>query len=168
MEDKRLNEEAKYLQQHIFAEQISLLFKQYTLPAATASLVATIIVAALWNHVPHKILIGWYLLQNVCLLAGHILVWRNKSADFTSWSRESWLHVHMAVLSLIGLLWGGMTIFLFFDLPLLSQILVLMVSLGAAASALVLAIPVLTAYYTFLTLSLMPPLLWLLGQYPSG
>ena len=69
MEDKRLNEEAKYLQQHIFAEQISLLFKQYTLPAATASLVATIIVAALWNHVPHKILIGWYLLQNVCLLA---------------------------------------------------------------------------------------------------
>ena len=155
------------LDRRIFSEQISLLFRQYTVPAVTASLVALIIVATLRDQIPLDILIGWFLLQNTCLLIGHIVVFRYKTSFEKEGVPDTWLKIHLATLSLIGFLWGGMTCFLFYKLPILSQIFILMVSLGAAASALVLAIPLLRAYFIFLTLTLAPPLVWLIGQYPN-
>ena len=152
------------LEKQIFDEQVGLLFKQYPLAAVTGFLVSLAVASILWEQVDRQLLLIWLTVQNSLLLAGLILVWfRLQSASRNSDS-DTWYRMYMVVLTLIAVLWGSLAIFLDIDLPTLHQAFIFMVAIGAAASALVLAIPVLTAYYIYLSFPLIPSVIWLLSQ----
>ena len=155
------------LDRRIFEEQVSLLARQYAVPALAGSFVSLVVFWALQKHIPESYLFFWLITQNVFLGAGHLVVKLKNSNYFQKRPVEHWLRVYLVALSLVGLGWGIMTMFLFIDFPILNQIVVFMVTVGAAASSIALAIPLLRAYYAFLSFSFLPLILWLLTRYPN-
>jgi len=156
--------DAKDLENRIFIEQVSMLFRQYPTAALTGSLVSLLVVILFWVHVPRSILLGWLILQNITLLAGYLFVMRYRKACHTGSDSDYWFRRYMASLTMVALSWGGVTIFLEYDLQPLYQIFIIIVAVGVASSALVLAVPHLFAYYTYLTIPLLPVVIWLIVQ----
>ena len=155
------------LNRRIFEEQVSLLARQYAVPALAGSFVSLVVFSALQNHIPETYLYFWLIFQNVFLGVGHLIVRLKNSNYFQNRPVEHWLRIYLVALSLVGLGWGIMTMFLFIDFPILNQIVVFMVTVGAAASSIALAIPMLRAYYAFLSFSFLPLIIWLLTRYPN-
>lgn len=156
--------EGTNLKHRIFIEQVALLFKQYTLSALSGLVISMVVVLTLWKQVPVNLLLVWFFTQSAFLLSGIFLVWRRRHTENSVSEPQLWFRRYLVVITSVGFMWGGLAYFLNYNLPPFYQTFVLMVALGAAASSLVLAIPHLTAYYTFLTLPLLPGMLWLLIQ----
>ena len=154
------------LRQRIFAEQVSLLYSQYSVPAFTGILVTFVVAYVLGKYVPAKLLIGWLILQNTFLAYGYYLV-REYSRSSKKSDSSSWYKKYLIAISLIGIMWGALAGFLNFNLSLFHQIFLIIVAVGAACSALLLAISVSQTYYLFLGLCLSPTIVWLLAQYPN-
>jgi len=129
--------------------------------------VSLVVFWALQKHIPETYLFFWLIIQNVFLGIGHLVVKLKNSNYFQRRPVDHWLRIYLVALSLVGLGWGIMTMFLFIDFPILNQIVVFMVTVGAAASSIALAIPLLRAYYAFLSFSFLPLILWLLTRYPN-
>jgi len=166
MNEQRDEFEESSLEQRIFTEQVSLLYSQYSIPALTGSLVTLVVVYVLWKYVPSHLLLYWFAAQNLFLFAGHYLA-RKYFYSVNKEYPEIWYKYYLVAISLIGIMWGAMAIFLKYDLSLFHQIFLIIVAVGAACSALVLAIPVFQAYNLFLVLCLSPTISWLLFQYPN-
>lgn len=156
--------DVKYLQQRVFAEQVTLLFKQYPLAALAGFLVALFVTWVLWPHVPRELIVGWLATQSVFLLTGTLVVLRFHFDQNRQQRANTWFYRYMAAIAAIALLWGSLSLFLLLDLPTHQENFLFLIAVGAAASSLVLAIPVQTAYYTYLTLPLAPAIFWLLSQ----
>ena len=161
--------DAKDLEQRLFAEQVTLLFKQYPLSAGSGVLAAVAITATLWGKVPTNLLIGWVTAQLVFLVSGLILVWsfqrishRTGYAVFRN--TLSWYRAYLAIIILIALFWGSLIQFASFEIPSGHQTFLIITIVGLASSALVLALPVLSAYYAYLSLAFLPLAVWFFSQ----
>jgi diguanylate cyclase (GGDEF)-like protein/PAS domain S-box-containing protein len=150
---------AKDLEHKVFAEQVSLLFKQYTPAGLTGNVVSVIMAAVLWNKVPTGLLAAWLIALNVCLIAAHVLVWCYRRRDPDS-DTQRWFKYYVVSISLIALSWSALSLFLQFELSPLHQIVVIMMLIGVATSALVLAVPSLVTYFIYLSL----PMAFLISQ----
>jgi len=152
------------LENRIFAEQVRLLFKQYPPSALTGTLVSLLVYGLLNGQAPANLLVGWIITLNFCLLGGYaitLLYRRDRSASDNS---VLWFRRYMVATALVAVAWASLVVFLKFGLSPIHQTVVIMVMVGAASSALVLAIPVLPAYFVFLSLPMLSVSLWLLAQ----
>lgn len=158
--------DAKDLEERIFAEQVSLLFKQYPLSAASGIFVTIAVAITLWDKVPSFILLGWVIAQNLCLLSGFILVsrFKSKSPRAKIYSPVVWFRAYIVDITLIAFLWGSLIHFSSFGLSSGHQNFLIITIVGLASAALVLALPVLAAYYTYLSLAFLPLVIWFFSQ----
>jgi diguanylate cyclase (GGDEF)-like protein/PAS domain S-box-containing protein len=152
------------LQQRIFSEQVSLLFKQYPLAAFSGFLVTAVVAFTLWQEVPSQALLGWLIAQDLSLVAGSILVLRYRNDLKSAQKATIWFRRYMVAITMIGLLWGGLVFFIQFGLSPAFQNFIIIIVVGLASAALVLALPVLTAYYSYLSLAFLPLVLWFFSR----
>ncbi len=156
--------DAKDLDKQIFDEQVRLLFGQYPLSAGSGILVTAAVAATLWEIVPGSILLGWVLAQNLLLISGFVLVSRFKAKSLSINNPVTWYRAYLAVITLIGFLWGSLIHFSNFGISSGHQNFLIIIIVGLASAALVLALPILTAYYTYLSLALLPLIIWFFRQ----
>ncbi len=156
--------EQNTLQHRIFSEQVSLLFKQYPLSAISAFLVTALVAYILWRQVSHPVLLGWLISQNVFLLAGAVLVWRYFKDKQNSQSPRLWFRSYMVAITLIGALWGSLVFFIGPGMSSALQNFIIIIVVGLASAALVLALPILTAYYSYLSLAFLPLVGWFFSK----
>ncbi|MEE8388584.1 MAG: hypothetical protein V3R65_08415, partial [Acidiferrobacterales bacterium] len=156
--------DAKDLENRIFTEQVSMLFKQYPTAALTGSLVSLLVVFVIWEHVPRPILLGWLVLQNIALLAGYVLAVSYRKECRTDDDHYFWFRRYLIIIATVALFWGSVAIFLEFNLQPLSQIFIIIFVVGVASSALVFTIQNLYAYFIFLSVTILPVVIWLIVQ----
>ncbi len=156
--------DAKDLEKRIFAEQVGLLFKQYPPSALTGSLVSLLVFVMLNEQAPINLLIVWVVVLNLSLFGGYIVIrlYRRTPADFRN--PKKWFLHYMIAIALIAFFWASLAIFLQYNLSPIHQTIVIMVLVGAASSALVLAIAVIPAYYIFLSFPMLSVVSWLIVQ----
>ncbi|MFV1996644.1 MAG: EAL domain-containing protein [Acidiferrobacterales bacterium] len=158
--------DAKDLEKQIFSEQVNLLFKQYVPAGLTGNIVSVIIAAVLWEQVPTGLLIGWLTILNISLLATHLLVWHYHRRDRNTETRI-WYRRYVIAISCVAFSWAILAFFLRFNLPPLYQDVVIIMLVGVATSALVLAVPTLATYYIYLSIPMLFLTSWLVFQ-PQG
>jgi len=156
--------DAKRLELQIFAEQVSLLFRQYLLCAASGLLVSWVVAFILWNQVPKNLLSVWLVLQDTLLLAGFVLERYYRYTDAAEHDDVLLYRVYFFIVTGIGILWGGLALFLQFLPATAYQMFLVITITGLASAALVLAIPVRSAYYSYLTFCLLPLIYWFFSQ----
>lgn len=156
--------DAKDLDEQIFDEQVRLLFGQYPLSAGSGILVTAAVAATLWEIVPGSILLGWVFAQNLLLISGFVLVSSFKAKSLSINNPVTWYRAYLAVITLIAFLWGSLIHFSYFGISSGHQNFLIIIIVGLASAALVLALPILTAYYTYLSLALLPLIIWFFRQ----
>jgi len=159
--------DARDLENQIFAEQVRLLFKQYPVSALSGTLASILFVSVLWSHAPGIFLISWFIAQNVSLVFGGVIAWLYFRAPENSINAGNWYKKYLVGISVVGLLWGSTAMFALFDVASATQTFTIIFVAGVAATALVVAIPVQSAYFLYLSLIISPMLIWLLVQ-PSA
>ncbi len=140
------------------------MFKQYPVSALSGSIVSILFVTVLWRQVPLSLLVSWLVIQNILLISGGYIAWRYFHTPKKSLPIHLWYRLYIAVISSIGLFWGCAAYFLAFDVPYFIQTFIIIFVAGVAATALVVSIPVINAYYTYLSLIILPMLVWMLVQ----
>lgn len=159
-----LMKDSRDLDQRIFAEQVVLLFKQYPLSALSGFLVSWVVAFVLWNQVPYKFITTWLVLQNLLLVAGFGLVWLANSTYREKFGELTLFRTYLIIITVIGMLWGSLALFLDYMPSNADQMFLVITITGLASAALVLAIPVLSAYYSYLCFALSPLIFWFLKQ----
>jgi diguanylate cyclase (GGDEF)-like protein/PAS domain S-box-containing protein len=145
----------------IFAEQLSLLFRQYPVSALSGVLVSIVVLATMWSEVPRAHLLGWMFVQNASLFSGMLVILGYRSLPPEKRDTRQWFQRYMLLITVIGLCWGSVASFLSYDLsPVTHTFLVIFVA-GLAATALVVAVPVFSAFVLYLSLILLPMVAWM-------
>jgi len=120
----------------------------------------------LWGKVPNILLLVWVIAQNLFLISGLILVstFKAKSLQAKYKNPVSWYRVYLVHITLIGFLWGSLIHFSSYGISSGHLNFIIITIVGLASAALVLALPVLTAYYTYLSLAFLPLVIWFFNQ----
>jgi diguanylate cyclase (GGDEF)-like protein/PAS domain S-box-containing protein len=153
----------QHLQQRIAAEQLSLVFKQYPVAALSGSLISFVVAFVLHGKVPGFLVDAWLLIQNALLIAGYLLVIQYRR-HVSSRSQVNWKQLYILAVSAIVVSWSSLAFFLSYDLPTIQQTFVIILLAGVASSALVLALPVIEAYFIYSSIPLIAGSIWLLSQ----
>jgi diguanylate cyclase (GGDEF)-like protein/PAS domain S-box-containing protein len=155
--------DAQNLQQRIAAEQLVLVFKQYPVAALAGSLISFVVAFVLNGKVPDSLLNTWLLVQNALLVAGYLLVVTYRRR-FSSRSQVNWKQIYILTVSAIAVSWSSLAFFLPYNLPNIQQTFIIILLAGVASSALVLAIPLIEAYFIYSSIPLVSGSIWLLSQ----
>ena len=155
--------DGSYLEKQVFAEQINLVIKQYPIAALTGALVSLVVAYVMYTRVPELLVISWFAVLNTSLLIGYINV-RQYRRHGASVDPKAWYWRYISSISLIAACWSSLAIFLQFELHVIQQIFLIVLLVGVAASALVLAVPLLPAYFVYLSLPMTSVTVWLLIQ----
>jgi len=158
--------DGNHLQQQVFAEQINLVIKQYPTAALTGSLVSMVVAFVMRAQVPEILIASWLVALNTSLLIGYFIVRSYRRCDPDGELRV-WYWRYIGSISLIAACWSSLAVFLLYDLHTIQQIFLIVLLVGVAASALVLAVPLLPAYFVYLSMPLISGNAWLLTQ-PDG
>lgn len=152
------------LEKRIFSEQVNLLFKQYPVSAISGFAASTLFVAVLWGKVPTHFLLGWLITQYIFLFAGGVIGWCYIHSSNDPAGSHRWYRYYLANISIVGSIWGAATFFSIFHVSDLIQNFIIIFVAGVAATALVVAISVQSAYYIYLSLIILPMLIWMFAQ----
>ena len=140
----------------IFAEQVSLLFRQYPVSALSGVLVSIVVLASMWGDVPRVHLLSWMFVQNAVLFLGMFVVLGYRGLPPEKRDPELWFRRYMLLITIIGLSWGSVASFFFYPLGSQAQTFLIIFIAGLAATALVVAVPVFTTFAAYLSLILVP------------
>jgi len=151
------------LQQRITAEQLYLVFKQYPVAALAGSIVSIVVAIVLSGQLPKLVVFPWVIVQNLLLACGYLLVvkYRRNSRRLPD---LDWKKYYLVAISAIALGWSSTAFFLTYQLPTIHQTFVVILFAGVASSALVLAVPLIEAYFIYVLVPMTSAISWLLVQ----
>ncbi|MDX5152004.1 MAG: hypothetical protein R3188_05970, partial [Acidiferrobacterales bacterium] len=155
--------DAQQIQQRITAEQLYLVFKQYPIAALAGSLVSIVVALVLRGEVPETIVYSWLIVQNLLLVSGYTLVLRyhrNRNANMNI----EWKRFYLFAIAAIAVSWSSLAYFLSYELPPIQQTFLIILLVGVAASALVLAVPLFDAYFIYTSVPMASVITWLMFQ----
>jgi len=155
--------DGNHLQKQVFAEQINLVIKQYPIAALTGSLVSMVVAFVMHPRIPDALIGAWLIALNTSLLIGYINV-RQYRARAAAHDLKVWYWRYIGVVSLNACCWSAIGIFLTFDLHVFQELFIIISLVGVAASALVLAVPLLPAYLIYVSLPMSSAVLWVFMQ----
>ena len=120
------------------------------------SLVAgTALVAAMWNHIAHAVLIGWLLALclHQTLRVYHYRGYRAAGADQQS---ERWGRLYIAAAITAGLIWGSAGVLMFVPDSLPHQAMLVLILFGIGAVSIASLSAFAPAFYALIVLTLLP------------
>jgi len=155
--------DAQQINQRISAEQLYLVFKQYPIAALAGALISIVVALVLRSEVPGQIIYTWLIVQNLLLISGYALVLRYRRRPRTSRDLD-WKKFYLLAIAAIATSWSSLALFLSYDLPTIQQTFLIILLVGVAASALVLAVPLFDAYFIYASLPMFSVVSWLMLQ----
>ncbi|MGW8247212.1 MAG: bifunctional diguanylate cyclase/phosphodiesterase [Acidiferrobacterales bacterium] len=155
--------DAQQIQQRITAEQVYLVFRQYPIAALAGSLVSLVVALVLRGEVPETIVYTWLIVQNLLLVSGYTLVLRYHRNRNKNMNLE-WKRFYLFSIAAIAVSWSSLAYFLSYELPPIQQTFLIILLVGVAASALVLAVPLFDAYFVYTSVPMASVITWLMFQ----
>ncbi len=142
--------------QEVRAAQIRLLYEQAPPALIATTINAAIVVLVFWRLIPKSLLIGWFLVSLLVVLARFALRRCYLLNNPTAAESPRWGRYFIAGVAINGVLWGFAGFFFFLENHYVHQLFLAFVLAGMASGSIATLSPVSNAYLIFLVPALLP------------
>lgn len=153
----------------VYAEQVGLLYKSFTLSIAATIAGASLLVAAQWNVIDHTVLIGWLVTITVITLLRGLLVYSYKRTNPGINESKHWGDLFLIGVGIAGVLWGSSSLLFFPEGNVTHQVIIIFVLTGICSGAVTSLSVMRRALFIFIIPVMLPviPRLLMEGTYLS-